>query len=59
MSVKIPSKISVITVPAARVPKAVIVVVPVICTSFPVAVARFVVVALAMFALFAPCTSPV
>ena len=32
----------------------VIVVVPVICTSFPVAFARFVVVALAIFALFAP-----
>lgn len=52
--VKIPSKIIFFVTPAVMVPKAVIVVVPVMCTSSPVAVERSVVVALAIFADFTP-----
>ena len=59
VSVKIPLKISVIFVPAVTVPNDVIVVVPVTVRVFPVATDRSVVVAEAMSAPCAPCTSPV
>lgn len=59
VSVNIPSNMSVISVPSCNVPNAVIVVFQVICTTFQVAVARFVVVALAMSTPFAWSIRPV